>query len=287
MNDGSTNAALLIEMLESFGCRVHAVENIDAVVGQLCAAVEQGDPFRAAILDAQAGHGRSADAMRAINVNPRVKDVALLLLTAVGTPDDTAFTDGVECSGRVRKPIKQSELFDALVHAFCSAEEACAAVNSASSGEANGTDNRNRVRILVADDNAVNRRVAERMLTKASYSVVGVEDGRQALAALERGSFDLVLMDVQMPEMDGLAATAAIRKSEEVSADHIPIVAMTAHAMKGDRERCLAAGMDDYVAKPIDARKLLKTVEELAPHFSNVDCAAQRRPGLDGPKPAP
>jgi len=257
------------------------------VVAQLCAAVEQGDPFRAAILDAQAGHGRGADAMRAININPRVKDVALLLLTTVGTPESATFADGVECSGRVRKPIKQSELFDALVHAFCSVEEPRAAVSSAPSREGQATDDRNRVRILVADDNVVNRTVAERMLVKAGYSVVGVEDGRQALAALERGSFDLVLMDVQMPEMDGLAATAAIRKREEVSGDHIPIVAMTAHAMKGDRERCLAAGMDDYVAKPIDVRKLLKTVEELAPHFSNVDCAAQRQPGFDGPEPAP
>jgi signal transduction histidine kinase/ActR/RegA family two-component response regulator len=115
--------------------------------------------------------------------------------------------------------------------------------------------------ILLAEDNVVNQRVASRLLEKQGHRVVIAGNGREALEQLEREHFDLLLMDVQMPEMDGFEATAAIRKKERASGAHIPIVAMTAHAMQGDRERCLAAGMDGYVSKPIDAKELLAAVQ--------------------------
>jgi PAS domain S-box-containing protein len=116
-------------------------------------------------------------------------------------------------------------------------------------------------RILVAEDNLVNQRVAAAMLTKRGHSVTVVNNGREAVAALKREPFDLVLMDVQMPEMDGFEATAAIRLLEEDTGRRVRIVAMTAHAMSGDRERCLAAGMDGYLSKPIDQRSLFAAVE--------------------------
>jgi CheY-like chemotaxis protein len=116
--------------------------------------------------------------------------------------------------------------------------------------------------VLVAEDNIVNQRVAERLLTRRGHLVTVVNNGREALAAMARGAFDLVLMDVQMPDMDGFEATAAIREEERESGRHIRIVAMTAHAMNGDRERCLAAGMDGYLSKPIDPGTLYDAVEQ-------------------------
>ena len=119
--------------------------------------------------------------------------------------------------------------------------------------------------VLLAEDNAVNRKVAVRLLQKRGHTVVAVEDGRQALRALDGERFDVVLMDVQMPEMDGFEATAAVRARERVEGGHLPIVALTAYAMKGDRERCLEAGMDAYVAKPVNADELFATLERLVP----------------------
>jgi len=130
------------------------------------------------------------------------------------------------------------------------------------------------LRVLVAEDNAVNRKMAVRLLEKRGHAVVAVEDGREALAALDRQPFDLILMDVQMPGMDGFEATAAIRAREETR--RIPIVALTAHAMTGDRDRCLKAGMDAYVAKPVEAEELFATIEQLASGKKRED--AEERP---------
>ena len=118
--------------------------------------------------------------------------------------------------------------------------------------------------ILLAEDNAVNQKVATRLLEKQGHKVTVVANGRAALAALERNRFDIVLMDVQMPEMDGFEVTAAIRKGERDTGVHLPIIAMTARAMKGDRERCLAAGMDGYIAKPIQAAQLFEMLQTLS-----------------------
>jgi CheY-like chemotaxis protein/HPt (histidine-containing phosphotransfer) domain-containing protein len=125
------------------------------------------------------------------------------------------------------------------------------------------SDWRQGMKVLLAEDNAVNRTLATRLLQKHGHTVVVVENGRQALDALERETVDLVLMDVQMPEMDGLEATAAIREKEKKTGHHLPIIALTAHAMKGDREKCLAAGTDDYLTKPIRTADLFAAVERL------------------------
>ena len=121
-----------------------------------------------------------------------------------------------------------------------------------------------RLHVLLAEDNVVNQRLAASVLERRGHRVTIAANGREALAALGRQAFDLVLMDVQMPEMGGLEAAVAIRERERGTSRHVPIVAMTAHAMKGDRERCLAAGMDEYLTKPLDSRQLCMTVEHLA-----------------------
>ena len=121
-----------------------------------------------------------------------------------------------------------------------------------------------KLRVLLAEDNAVNQKIASRFLEKEGHHVTLAADGRQALAALDRQNFDVVLMDVQMPEMDGFEATAIIRARERDTGKRLPIIAMTAHAMKGDRERCLAAGMDSYIAKPITAPGLIEILENFS-----------------------
>jgi CheY-like chemotaxis protein len=138
-----------------------------------------------------------------------------------------------------------------------------------------------RLHVLLAEDNAVNQKIASRFLEKEGHHVTLASDGRQALAAIERESFDVVLMDVQMPEMDGFEATAAIRAQEQDTGKRLPIIAMTAHAMAGDRERCLAAGMDGYLPKPIDQQKLDEVLAVYADRrFSNVEMTSGHESSL-------
>ena len=127
----------------------------------------------------------------------------------------------------------------------------------------NGKLSFRRLRILLAEDNPVNQRLSVHMLEKMGHLVAVAQTGKEALDALQTGKFDLVLMDLQMPEMDGFAATREIRTAEQGRQDHIPVIAMTAHAMKGDREECLAAGMDDYLAKPINSEELHQVIERV------------------------
>ena len=131
-------------------------------------------------------------------------------------------------------------------------------------------EGRNRIRVLLAEDNAVNQKLATRLLEKHGYEVTVAGDGRAALHELERGAFDLVLMDVQMPAMDGFEATAAIRETEKSTGVHIPIIAMTAHSLKGDEERCIAGGMDAYVSKPIRTHDLFATIERVLGKSDNT-----------------
>jgi CheY-like chemotaxis protein len=134
------------------------------------------------------------------------------------------------------------------------------------------------LRILLAEDSLVNQKLAAGLLEKLGHTVVVANHGREAIAAWESDDFDLVLMDVQMPEMDGFEATAAIRAKESRTGSHVPIIAMTAHALKGDRERCLKAGMDDYVAKPIRAQQLFDTIETVVAGSGTPKSPPDQRP---------
>jgi two-component system sensor histidine kinase/response regulator len=149
----------------------------------------------------------------------------------------------------------------------------------------NTTEPRRSLRILLAEDNAVHRQLVRALLAKRGHTSVSVVNGREAVAAVATGIFDLVLMDVQMPEMDGLQATAAIRKAEEVTGVHVPIVALTAHAMKGDREACLAAGTDEYLSKPVNATELFALIETITGITGGTKAAphvvAPREPAFD------
>ena len=152
------------------------------------------------------------------------------------------------------KPVRQGELLDAILTAL--GTRAMRVDSPVLVTRHSLRENSNHLRILLVEDNNVNQVFALRLLQKAGHTVALAGNGREALTALDRELFDVVLMDVQMPEMDGFEATAAIREKEKGSGNHLPIIAMTAHAMVGDKERCLAAGMDDYITKPIRRQEL-------------------------------
>jgi CheY-like chemotaxis protein/HPt (histidine-containing phosphotransfer) domain-containing protein len=181
------------------------------------------------------------------------------MLTSAGQPEDVALCRRLGISAYLTKPIKQSELFDVLVSAIGQpVGERPRAPERKRSRLA-----RRRLHVLLAEDNQVNQLLATRIFEKLGYDVTVVSNGREALSAVQAGKFDLVAMDVQMPEMDGLDATTAIRAWEKTVGVHMPIMAMTAHAMKGDRQRCLAAGMDTYISKPIRIGELENAIAQL------------------------
>jgi CheY-like chemotaxis protein/HPt (histidine-containing phosphotransfer) domain-containing protein len=194
-----------------------------------------------------------------IRTEPDLGGAVILMLTSGDGPGDIDRCRKVGAAAHLMKPIKQSELFDAIIGSVGIVQE----------GERQSRDGLEEpgemrpLRILLAEDSYPNQRLAVGLLSKWGHRIMIANNGREALAALERDSFDVVLMDVQMPEMDGYQATAVIREREAGTKDHIPIIAMTAHAMKGDREECLAAGMDGYVAKPIRRRELQKVLQEI------------------------
>ena len=193
------------------------------------------------------------------------------MLTSGNHQGDVALREELGISSLLLKPIKQSDLLEAMMDALGAPLRG----EIRPAQESPLEENMRRLRILLAEDNAVNQKLAIRILEKRGHAVEVSADGVGALATLDSGSFDLILMDVQMPNMDGFEATAAIRAREESTGGHIPIIAMTASAMTGDRERCLEAGMDGYISKPIQQTDLLRIVEKSVPPTVAVEGADQ------------
>ncbi len=203
---------------------------------------------------------KSSDCFTGFDKYPDIQNLKMILLGSSGRNGDEAQCAKFGISGHLTKPVKESELLDAITMALGhSTDEKVDVISRYGVQEA-----QRRLGILVVEDNPVNQKVAATMLEKRGHRVVVASNGREALEALDKERVDLVLMDVQMPEMDGFKATELIRDREKGNGGHIPIVAMTAHAMKGDREKCLAAGMDSYMSKPIRAEDLFLIIEDLA-----------------------
>ena len=196
-----------------------------------------------------------------------------MMLTSAGQRGDAARCRELGIAAYLVKPVAPAQLHDAILKVLGMKAQAARTASDGARGfegrlaplvtRHSLREARRNLRILLAEDNVVNQMLASRLLEKYGYSVVVASNGRQTLEALEKQKFDLVVMDVSMPDMDGFEATAAIRAKEEATGTHIPIIAMTAHAMKGDRERCLAAGMDAYVSKPIQAKELFEAISAL------------------------
>ena len=234
-----------------------------AALAELWHAVTRGEPFRVMLLDRMMPDMDGFDLADRVKNEPALSDTTLIMLTSAAEPDESRARElGIaQC---LTKPVKQSDLLDAIVHSLDVAEAEPPAEEAERVRQQPPA--LRTMQVLLAEDSLVNQKVAVRLLELRGHTVTVAGNGREAVTAVKEGAeprFDLVLMDVQMPEMDGYEATAAIRLHERATGRHLPIVAMTANAMKGDRERCLAAGMDGYIAKPIRARELYEIVESI------------------------
>jgi two-component system, sensor histidine kinase and response regulator len=263
VDDNATNRLLLQELANSWNMLPTCVDSGAAAIGAMTEAAAEGDPFPLVLLDAVMPEMDGFAVAARIHAEPSLASATVMMLSSSDRAGDAERCREIGVSAYLHKPIVRSELLAAImsVMGLKSQDYRESRPTEKLSSHADGR----HLRILLAEDNVVNQRVAVRVLEKRGHWVVVAENGAEALQALACQRFDLVLMDVQMPEMDGLDATRRIRTMEEQTGQRLPIVAMTAHAMKGDRERCLQAGMDDYIAKPIDAKKLAALVERLVP----------------------
>jgi len=268
VDDNATNLLILEQMLTSWRMRPHVASGALDALRQLREAGEAGRPFPLLLTDATMPDVDGFTLIERIKEEPTLASITIMMLTSAGERGDAARCRALGVTAYLTKPIRQSELLDAILTSLGASSPVRAdqlvTVHSM-------RENRRPLRILLAEDNVVNQTLAIRLLEKRGHSVVLAVNGREAVDAWKRERFDLILMDVQMPEMGGFEATAAIRSAELGGAMHIPIVAMTARAMAGDRESCLAAGMDAYVAKPISAAELITTIESIASGHPAID----------------
>jgi PAS domain S-box-containing protein len=269
VDDHPTNRRILAEMLAHWGMKPAVAENGQAALELLDEARQAGRPFAVILLDARMPQMDGFRLAELIRQRPGENGAILLLLSSAGAAGDADHCRVLGVAGYLIKPIKQADLCAAILAAL--GTPVVSGQRSAYSGQPEPkadrctlTAPRRGLRVLVAEDNPVNQRLAVALLQRQGHAATVVGNGGEALAALERQPFDLVLMDVQMPGMDGLEATRRIREKEGAG-PHTPIIAMTAYAMKGDRERCLAAGMDGYLAKPVHGADLLRAVERVVP----------------------
>jgi CheY-like chemotaxis protein len=253
VDDNATNSRILAETLTGWGMQPQIANGGAAALVMLETAAK--DMFRVVLVDAQMPGMDGLALVEQIRRRPAFSGCAVIFLAGANQPLETARNQALAITRCLLKPVKQSELLDALAQTVGAAPAPASAVIAAPPAPSRA------LRILLAEDGLVNQRVALSMLERRGHTVVVANNGREALAALEREPFDLVLMDVQMPEMDGLEAAAVIRQRERQSGGHIPIVATTADAMQGDRQRCLDAGMDDYLSKPIHADALYAMID--------------------------
>ena len=260
VDDNYTNRRVLQGMLNRWGLRSTAVEGGRAALQALEIAKSTGRCFPLILLDGQMPEMEGFTLAELIRKDAELVGAAIMMLTSAGHKGDAARCRELGISAYLVKPVRQRELLDSIRQVLQKSPNP-KAVSLVTRHTLHETQS--RARILLAEDNAVNQTLALRLLEKRGYVVSVVGDGQAAIAALEKDTFDLVLMDIQMPGMDGFEATAAIREKEKRTGGHIPIVAMTAHALKGDQERCIAAGMDDYVSKPIRTSELFSGIENL------------------------
>src|SRR5262249_8678817 len=265
VDDNDTNRRILTDVLANWRMQPVAVPSGPAALAEMKRAHAAGQPYPLALLDAMMPEMDGYMLARHIKQPPGFAGSTLLMLSSAEGSMARAREPGIAAC--LMKPVKQSELFNAIVNSLGVAQQR-QAESAATPAVAPGS---RRLRILVVEDNAVNQKLVVRLLEKRGHRVTLASTGKAALAALEREAFALALMDVQMPERGGCEATAAIRKQEQTSGTHLPIIAMTAHAMKGDRERCLEAGMDGYVSKPVQARELFEVIERTVPAAAPPD----------------
>ncbi|MEJ2154656.1 MAG: response regulator [Desulfobacteraceae bacterium] len=262
VDDNPTNRKMLHAYLSSWKCQPVLAKNGVEAIELLTRAADGGAPYDMAIVDYLMPLMDGEALGKAIKEHPKLQKTRLMLLTSRGIRGDAARARDAGFDAYLTKPIRQSQLFNAMVSVFGKQTQTDPPAKEAPiiTRHTLTETHSSAPRILLAEDNAVNQKVALIHLRKLGYTADVSSDGREALEAVKKGNYDLVLMDVQMPGMDGLEATRAIRRQEQNGA-RLPIIAMTANAMKGDREKCMAAGMDDYLSKPVSPEKLKEKLD--------------------------
>ncbi|HEV2989362.1 MAG TPA: response regulator [Candidatus Angelobacter sp.] len=262
VDDNSTNRRILFEMLDGWLMKPAMAEDGAQALAMLEEAITIGRPFSLVLLDSWMPKVDGFTVAEQIQQQTKFAPPDVIMLTSADFVGDAARCRELGIKGYLPKPVKRSNLLNLIKMVMGSHERFVESpvLIPDSSHEIPG-----RLKILVAEDNAVNQLLAVRLLEKRGHTVSVAETGKAALAMFSEQSFDLVLMDVQMPEISGLEVTRAIRRMEEKTGRHVPIIAMTAHAMVGDKESCLGAGMDDYVAKPLQAKELFAAIDTLLP----------------------
>jgi signal transduction histidine kinase/CheY-like chemotaxis protein/HPt (histidine-containing phosphotransfer) domain-containing protein len=288
VDDNATNRKVLMGQLQVCGVEPMCASSADEALALMRQAAAVGRPFDAALLDHLMPNCDGADLGRSIIQDKTLKSTRLILLTSSGQRGDGRIFSDIGFAGYLLKPVTQRDLTECLILVLANSADSwhMRSQPMITRHALRAQRARTRNRILLAEDNLVNQKVARSLLEKMDYRVEVVADGLAAVAAWQAGKFDLIIMDCQMPQMDGYAATREIRRLE-AGKSHIPIVALTAHAMKGDEEKCRAAGMDDYLSKPIDRIKLDAALERLLPSTvapAPMPAAAAQN---GGPQPTP
>ena len=253
VDDNATNRRILEDLLHSWGMRPISASSAEHAIQLLTAMAGTENEFRIVLSDVHMPDQDGYQLARYIRSRPEWNETEIILLTSGGRQGEGPLRRKLRIHTQIFKPVKPMDLLDAIATALGMQPDAATETESVDKVPLGS------LRLLLAEDNRVNQKLAVALLEKEGHMVEVTANGREAVGAFEEGRFDAILMDVQMPEMDGLAATQAIRDRE--TEKRIPIIAMTAHAMAGDRERCLAAGMDEYVSKPIRIQKLRAALE--------------------------
>jgi signal transduction histidine kinase/CheY-like chemotaxis protein len=270
VDDNDVNRRILHDLLLRWNMKPTAVDSGKAGIQALKDAAARHRPFALVLLDANMPDTDGFEVARLIRAEPQLASATIMMLSSSGQHNESARAREIGIANYLTKPVDQRDLLAAIGRALAGANAPRAALPTVMLP----TDlPARRLNLLLAEDNPVNQRLAASILERRGHKVAIVGNGREAVDATEQRTFDVVLMDVQMPEMGGFEATALIRERERESGCHLPIIAITAHVMKGDRERCLAAGMDEYITKPLDSRRLCDLVERMA--------------GFEPPPPAP
>jgi signal transduction histidine kinase/DNA-binding response OmpR family regulator len=257
VDDNALNRRILRQMTESWGCRTDTASNGEEALGLAIAASKASDPFAAVLLDAHMPGLDGFALARMMREDKRASGAPIMMLNASDLDSDAARTKELDIRAYVIKPVSEGDLREALNVVLSTARPNRRRADKAQRPLSGG------LRILVAEDNVTNQRLVLRLLEKQGHTVTVASDGLEVLQKLEHQEFDAVLMDIQMPTLDGFQTTALIREREKLSGKYLPVIALTAHAMSGYRESCLEAGMDGYLSKPIQTQELYRVLDSL------------------------
>jgi len=269
VDDNATSRRILGGILTHWGMKPVTVEGVPAALAAMCQARGAGESFALALLDCHLPELDGLTLKQAVRLHPELDDTAFITLAS---PSQTSDWENQEIGtgASLRKPVKQSELLSVILATLHKTPGSVRQPTRETKAASIENKTSRILNILLAEDNTVNQRLAIRLLEKQGHTVTTASNGREAVAMQEREHFDLMFMDIQMPEMDGFEATIAIRKQELLTGAHLSIIAMTAHAMKGDREKCLETGMDGYISKPISSAELCKLITQFTPRIEQI-----------------